>query len=157
MNGIAESVSEDETRYQLSVGDVRIAVESRGVVPSFVEGREAWGYRIVVTINGDAVDTYEGEGRGSVADFEGGKDERDALPSMAWMTLGELESAANDPDEFWNMATGYGEMSLAEMGGREKVEQILEALNFAERYARVLTSDEVRGALERRRDTVGDC
>jgi hypothetical protein len=150
MPEVTEVLGEDTFTLEFSDGSVEVS--SRGEIASPMrEGSSAWGYSFSATIDGD---TYRGEGHGSIADFEEGKPADEGFESMGWTFLAELFSAANDPDEFWGMATGYGE---AMPGNRETVQDLLDLLRFTEKHEDVLTSDALAQAIYNRQDTVGDC
>lgn len=116
------------TTHRERVGSFQVRVEHQGADASPVsDGAECDHFAIqVISEEGDL---YACDGTGSVADHDRGVPVEDQAREMVSCVLDDLLSAANDPDEFWSMATDGLKVSTPD--GKRGVENVLALLEYA--------------------------
>lgn len=84
-------------------GPLKVTVEDvgSGIAPWDARGATRTKYKIAVKGPGGA--SFKSDGWGSVNDFENGEFDHRA---MAWAVIGDLVSAAADPDEYITLVIG---------------------------------------------------
>ena len=119
-----------EKRTVIQLDELTVTSETVGIGSApWGEGESRHEYRVLVEA---PEGSYETRAWGSIAAYA--EADYDA-EGIGYMVLDELASAANDPDEFFSMAT-EGE------GGRERAVAILAVIEKAEQLASALERNE---------------